>query len=108
MERHQTISNQEEAMRFYRGTHRHYCGIDLHARTMYVCILSQEGAVLLHRNLPCNPGIFLAAIDGGITRDNIDEVGQWGADLVISGSAIFERGAIAENAGAMLNALRRS
>ena len=48
---------------------------------------------------------ILTAIDGGITRDNIDEVGKWGADLVISGSAIFERGAIAENAGAMLKAL---
>lgn len=48
---------------------------------------------------------ILTAIDGGITRDNIDEVGKWGADLVISGSAIFERGAIQENAGAMLKAL---
>ncbi len=26
-------------MRFYTGQHRHYCGIDLHTRTMYVCIL---------------------------------------------------------------------
>lgn len=49
-------------MRFYTRTHKHYCGIDLHARSMYVCVLSQEGAVLLHRNLPCNPEIFLAAI----------------------------------------------
>ena len=24
-------------MRFYTKTHKHYCGIDLHARTMYVC-----------------------------------------------------------------------
>ena len=49
-------------MRFYTRTHKHYCGIDLHARTMYVCVLSQEGVVLLHRNLPCNPEVFLAAI----------------------------------------------
>ena len=48
---------------------------------------------------------ILTAVDGGITRDNIHEVGRWGADLVISGSAIFERGAIAENAGSMLKAL---
>jgi hypothetical protein len=26
-------------MRFYNGTHQHWCGIDLHARTMYACIL---------------------------------------------------------------------
>src|SRR5262245_21353968 len=57
-----TISRQEEAMRFYTGTHKHYCGIDLHARTMYVCVLSQQGVVLLHRNLPSNPEIFLVAI----------------------------------------------
>jgi hypothetical protein len=38
-------------MRFYTTTHKHYCGIDLHAKNMYVCLLSQEGKVLLHRNL---------------------------------------------------------
>ena len=26
-------------MRFYNRQHRHYCGIDLHVKTMYVCIL---------------------------------------------------------------------
>ena len=25
-------------MRFYNRQHRHYCGIDLHVKTMYVCI----------------------------------------------------------------------
>ena len=29
-------------MRFYTKPHQFYCGIDLHARTMYVCILNQE------------------------------------------------------------------
>lgn len=27
-------------MRFYAKTHQHYCGIDLHARIMYLCILN--------------------------------------------------------------------
>ena len=49
-------------MRFYTETHKHYCGIDLHARTMYVCILDQEGQVLLHRNIPSDPERFLRAI----------------------------------------------
>jgi transposase len=49
-------------MRFYTKTHKHYCGIDLHARTMYVCILDQEGQVLLHRNLRCDPDLFLRTI----------------------------------------------
>ena len=36
--------NQEEtSMRFYTTQHPFYCGIDLHARTMYVCILDQAG-----------------------------------------------------------------
>jgi len=26
-------------MRFYTGQHQHYCGVDLHARTMYLCTL---------------------------------------------------------------------
>jgi len=29
-------------MRFYTKTHQHYCGIDLHAKTMYLCILAVE------------------------------------------------------------------
>jgi transposase len=49
-------------MRFYNVTHKHYCGIDLHARTMYLCVLDQEGRTLLHRNLPTDPDIFLTAI----------------------------------------------
>jgi transposase len=42
-------------MRFYNRQHRHYCGIDLHVKTMYVCILDQTGQVLVHRNLPATP-----------------------------------------------------
>jgi hypothetical protein len=49
-------------MRFYTRTHKHYCGVDLHARTMYLCILSQAGEVLLHRNLRCDPEEFLRTI----------------------------------------------
>jgi len=49
-------------MRFYTTQHQHYCGIDLHARSMYVCILNQAGAVLLHRNLRASPEAFLKAV----------------------------------------------
>src|SRR5262245_5187507 len=49
-------------MRFYTKPHKFYCGIDLHARTMYLCILSQEGEVLLHRNMTAAPEPFLKAI----------------------------------------------
>ena len=50
-------------MRFYTGQHRYYCGIDLHARTMYLCILDHDsGKIVLHRNLRCEPERFLRAI----------------------------------------------
>ena len=42
-------------MRFYIQQHSFYCGIDLHARTMYVCILSREGKSVLERNIPTRP-----------------------------------------------------
>jgi len=39
-----------------------YCGIDLHARTMYVCILSQAGEIMVHQNFTANPETFLKVI----------------------------------------------
>ena len=49
-------------MRFYTCQHAFYCGVDLHARTMYVCVLDQAGEVRLHRNLPCRLDAFVRAI----------------------------------------------
>jgi len=49
-------------MRFYTKTHRHYCGIDLHAKTMYLCILDGAGEVLLHQNIQSRPEPFLEAV----------------------------------------------
>ena len=49
-------------MRFYTQQHPFYCGIDLHARTMYVCILDQAGETLLHRNMTATPEALLKAI----------------------------------------------
>ncbi|MCL4536431.1 MAG: IS110 family transposase [Nitrospirae bacterium] len=49
-------------MRFYTKQHEFYCGIDLHAKTMYLCIINQEGDILLHRNMRTDPEVFLRAI----------------------------------------------
>jgi transposase len=49
-------------MRFYTKPHKFYCGIDLHARTMSLCIVNQAGEVLLHRDLKAAPGPFLKAM----------------------------------------------
>jgi hypothetical protein len=49
-------------MRFDTNQHPAYCGIDWHARSMDVCILSQEGEILLHRNMKAAPEPFLKAM----------------------------------------------
>ena len=50
-------------MEFYHTTHRHYCGIDLHARSLYLCILDQQGEVLLHKEIKAQPERLLAVIE---------------------------------------------
>src|SRR5262245_48262385 len=49
-------------MRFYNQVHRFYCGVDLHARSLAVCILDQAGAVVFADNLAADPATFLNAI----------------------------------------------
>jgi hypothetical protein len=49
-------------MRFYTQQHQFSCGIDLHARTMSLCILNRDGEILVHRNMPARPEPFLKAI----------------------------------------------
>ena len=56
-------------MRFYTQQHEYYCGIDLHARSMYICILDQAGAIVVHRNLKATPEPFLDVI--GPYRDGL-------------------------------------
>jgi hypothetical protein len=51
-------------MRCYNQQHRFYCGVDLHARTMYVCLLDQDGAILCHQNLPAVVDAFRRARRG--------------------------------------------
>ena len=49
-------------MNFYTQQHQYYCGIDLHAKAMYVCILDQAGTVLVHKNITTTPDAFLRVI----------------------------------------------
>src|SRR5436309_1829549 len=53
---------KETMMRFYDQQHRFYAGVDLHARTMHLCILDATGAVVLDKSLPCRPDAFLSAV----------------------------------------------
>ena len=51
-------------MRFYKQPpdqqpHRFYCGVDLHARTMYLCILDATGQTTLHKDYPADAAVRL-------------------------------------------------
>jgi len=49
-------------MRVYTNQHRFYCGGDLHARTIHLCILDQAGNVVFDKNIAARPETFLKAI----------------------------------------------
>lgn len=49
-------------MRFYHQPHQFYGGIDLHARTMSLGLVNQEGEIGLHRKMRAAPEPFLQAI----------------------------------------------
>jgi transposase len=72
-------------MRFYTQQHRFYCGIDLHTRTMHVCILDHTGNVVLDKNLPCRPETLLRALtpfrDGLVIGVECMFAWYWLADL---------------------------
>jgi len=48
---------------------------------------------------------LLLGIDGGVTRDNIHKVAALKPDFVVAGSAVFDKGAVAENLRFMQDAL---
>lgn len=48
-------------MRFYPQQHKHYCGIDLQARSMSVCIRAQAGTVLVPKSVAAPPEAFLGS-----------------------------------------------
>ena len=64
-------------MKFYTKQHKYYCGIDLHARKMYVCILNGKGEVKVHQNISTKPEPLLELIS------------PFGEDLVIGVECVF-------------------
>src|SRR6266478_3694201 len=38
-------------MKYYTSTTEYNCGIDLHARQMYVCVMDRQGKKLVHTNV---------------------------------------------------------
>ena len=46
-------------MKFYTKQHQYYCGIDLHTKNMFVCILDSGGNIRVHQNTRTDPGALL-------------------------------------------------
>lgn len=46
-------------MKFYNSKHKYFCGVDLHAKSMYVCVMDNDGEVKLHRNIRTDSKYFL-------------------------------------------------
>jgi transposase len=49
-------------MRFYNQPHRFYCGVDLHARTLSLCVLDAAGTIVLQQTVVAGPDAFLRAV----------------------------------------------
>ena len=83
-------------MRFYNRQHQYYCGIDLHVKTMYVCILDGAGQVLVHRNVPSTPAAFLEIVapyrDGLVVAAECMFTWYWLADVCAAEGIAFVLG----------------
>lgn len=64
-------------MNFYVKQHKYYCGVDLHARSLYVCIIDSEGMIVKHKNIDATPEAFM-----NIIRD-------WREDIVVAVECMF-------------------
>ena len=64
-------------MKFYTKQHKYHCGIDLHTKMMFVCILDQKANILIHKNIPTDAQTFL------------DLIHPYREDLVIGVECIF-------------------
>ncbi|MFQ5733764.1 MAG: hypothetical protein ACE5KM_17640 [Planctomycetaceae bacterium] len=49
-------------MRFYKTPHEFYCGIDLHTKKMYCCLVDAAGDKRVHRNIDTRGDRFLNLI----------------------------------------------
>ena len=47
----------------YNQPHQFYAGVDLHARSMFVHVLSAAGKTVFERDLPAEPNAFIDAIE---------------------------------------------
>src|SRR5262245_13359403 len=72
-------------MRFYTTTHRFYCGVDLHARTISLCVLDAAGTVVCQATIDVTPVAVLDVLapfrDGLVVGCECMFAWYWLADL---------------------------
>jgi transposase len=57
------------AMKYYTSTTEFNCGIDLHARSMYVCLMDRDGKKLVHTNVKNNDFEFFLKLVAPYRQD---------------------------------------
>jgi hypothetical protein len=55
-------AKQRSSMNFYNNTHPYYCGIDLHALLLYVCIIDEHCEILVHKKIQGSPEQLLSLL----------------------------------------------
>jgi transposase len=72
-------------MHTYNAPHAYYCGIDLHARSLYLHILDDKGTTRLEQDVPASPAAVLDALkpyrDGLVVGCECMFAWYWLADL---------------------------
>ncbi|WP_164101550.1 IS110 family transposase [Candidatus Laterigemmans baculatus] len=57
-------------IKLYNKQHDFYCGVDLHAKTLHVCVVDQAGDKLLHRNFQrSKPEVLFANLNASSSKN---------------------------------------
>ena len=72
------LSPRRLMMKFYNEQRQFYCGVDLHATPMYVCIIDHLGKSLLHKNFQCKD-----------TKGFLDALAPYRQNLVVACESTF-------------------
>ena len=65
-------------MRFHTSTTQYHCGVDLHSRQMYVCVMDSQGNKLLHMNIKNNDFEFF-----------LKKIEPWRHDMTVCCECLF-------------------
>lgn len=50
-------------MAFYNSAHPYYCGINLHARLLYACIIDFKNKIIVHNKIKADSSQLLALLN---------------------------------------------